>query len=118
MRVDDEADAFARLHELARVSAAAVRWPYRCAAYSQQHGGYVVWRDVFEGAMACTLADAIDAHRAATFVAELDALEYCVHRNRATVRYGTDAVTAIPHPLLTAAEVRERVVQRSPRGGR
>lgn len=78
-------------------AAAVVRWPYRCADYSSSRGGYVVWRDVFEGAMRCSEADAIEAHKQATFVCEADALDYCAYRNEATARLGTDDVTRI-HP--------------------
>jgi hypothetical protein len=41
----------------------------------------VVWRDVFEGNMKCSLDDAIAAHAQAVFVDEGDAKEYCTFKN-------------------------------------
>jgi hypothetical protein len=43
--------------------------------------GYVVWRDVFEGNMKCSLDEAIAAHAQAVFVDEGDAKEYCTFKN-------------------------------------
>jgi len=43
--------------------------------------GYVVWRDVFEGNMKCSLDDAIAAHTQSVFVDEADAKEYCTFKN-------------------------------------
>lgn len=69
------------------------RWPFRVAPY--QPGGYVVWRDVFEGDMRCTVEDAAREHRVATFVTEAAALNYAEYRNTMAVKYGTDDVTVI-----------------------
>lgn len=55
------------------------RWPHRCTYLSDL--GYVVWRDVFEGAMRCSLDQAVRAHKAAVFVAESEAEDYCRYRN-------------------------------------
>lgn len=75
------------------------RWPYR---YRYMEGmGYVVWRDVFEG-RPYDLKDGILAHRQATFVIEADAKDYCLYRNQATMKYGTDDVMAIRHDSVDA----------------
>ena len=69
------------------------RWPHRVTGY--QPGGYVVWRDVFEGNMRCTPEEAAQAHKVATFVCESEALNYAEYRNAMTLKYGTDDVGAI-----------------------
>jgi hypothetical protein len=43
--------------------------------------GYVVWRDVFEGEMKCSLDEAVRAHKVAVFVCESDAIAWCKYRN-------------------------------------
>lgn len=68
-------------------------WPHR---YQWVPGsGYVVWRDVFEGDMRCTLEGAIKAHRVAAFVCESEAENYCNYRNYMALKYGTDDVHVI-----------------------
>jgi hypothetical protein len=67
-----------------------IRWPYRYEYLSDM--GYVVWRDVFEGDMKCSLHAAVRVHTVAVFVAESEACDYCKYRNDQTERLGTDAV--------------------------
>jgi hypothetical protein len=43
--------------------------------------GYVVWRDVFEGKMKCSLDEAVTSHTQAVFVDEADAKDYCNFKN-------------------------------------
>jgi hypothetical protein len=73
------------------------KWPHRVGEWSEEHGGYPVWRDVFEGNMRCSLADAIKAHRVATFVSGSEAKDYAAYRNAMTKKYGTDDVSLIQH---------------------
>jgi len=54
-------------------------WPHRCAYLPDM--GYVVWRDVFQGQMTCSLDVAVRAHQVAVFVCGSEAAEYCEHRN-------------------------------------
>ncbi len=55
------------------------KWPHK---YQWVTGrGYVVWRDVFEGNMKCSLDEAITAHTQAVFVFEDDASNYCNFKN-------------------------------------
>jgi hypothetical protein len=55
------------------------KWPHK---YQWVTGrGYVVWRDVFEGNMKCSLDEAITAHTQAVFVFEDDASNYCDFKN-------------------------------------
>lgn len=56
-----------------------VAWPYRYRHVASK--GYVVWRDVFEGRMQCTIEDAVETHRVAVFVIESEAADYCDYRN-------------------------------------
>lgn len=55
------------------------KWPHKYEWISEL--GYVVWRDVFEGDMRCTLREAVLTHKVATFVCEEDALDYCGYMN-------------------------------------
>ena len=55
-------------------------WPYRLNWHNKL--GYVVWRDVFEGEMKCSLEQAVEAHRHAVFVSEAEAEAYCEWRNK------------------------------------
>lgn len=71
------------------------RWPHRCQYVVGE--GFVVWRDVFEGDRKCSLADAVEAHRVATFVSRAEAQDYCDYRNAMTLKYGTDDVSVIEH---------------------
>lgn len=54
-------------------------WPHRCTYLPDL--GYVVWRDVFEGQMKCSLDAAVRTHKAAVFVVESEAEDYCRYRN-------------------------------------
>jgi hypothetical protein len=72
-----------------------VAWPQRFGGYIPEIGGYVVWRDVFEGDMKCALRDAILTHKTAVFVTESEARDYCDYRNRRTAATGTDSVSII-----------------------
>ena len=54
-------------------------WPHRCTYLPDM--GYVVWRDVFEGRMECSIDVAVRAHKVAVFVCGSEAAEYCEHRN-------------------------------------
>lgn len=72
-----------------------VRWPHRFQYVVGE--GYVVWRDVFEGDRKCSLADAVAAHRVATFVTRAEAENYCNYRNAMTMKHGTDDVSVIRH---------------------
>ena len=57
----------------------APKWPLK---YKWVTGrGYVVWRDVFEGNMKCSLDEAVTAHTQAVFVDEADARNYCNFKN-------------------------------------
>jgi hypothetical protein len=57
----------------------ASKWPLK---YKWVTGrGYVVWRDVFEGNMKCSLDEAVTAHTQAVFVDEADAKDYCNFKN-------------------------------------
>lgn len=69
------------------------RWPLRVTGY--QPGGYVVWRDVFEGSMRCTPEEAAQAHKVATFVCESEALNYAEYRNAMTMKHGNDDVSVL-----------------------
>lgn len=64
-------------------------WPYRSTFFNDV--GYVVWRDVFEGDMRCTLKEAALAHMVATFVQESDALWFCDRRNKANADWPESA---------------------------
>ena len=66
------------------------KWPHRVEHISEL--GYVVWRDVFEGAMRCSLRDAVLAHKVAVFVTQDEANDYSDYRNQRTARLGTDAI--------------------------
>lgn len=57
-------------------------WPLRVAWDARRFPGYAVWRDVFEGQMKCSLADAIWTHTQACFVCESDAVEYAEWHNK------------------------------------
>ena len=59
--------------------AAMPAWPHRCAYLPDM--GYVVWRDVFQGEMECSIDVAVRAHKVAVFVCGSEAAEYCEHRN-------------------------------------
>jgi hypothetical protein len=72
-----------------------VRWPYRASEWQSSGGGYIVWRDVYEGNMRCTLQEAVEAHKVARFVCQSDAEDYAKYRNEMTARYGTDNVHVI-----------------------
>lgn len=72
-----------------------LRWPHRATSWQTDIGGYVVWRDVFEGNMRCTLAEAVKAHTVATFVTEDEATNYADYRNAMSEKYGTDDVNVI-----------------------
>jgi hypothetical protein len=57
----------------------APKWPLK---YKWVTGrGYVVWRDVFEGNMKCSLDEAVTSHTQAVFVDEADAKDYCNFKN-------------------------------------
>jgi len=60
-------------------------WPHRCAYLPDM--GYVVWRDVFEGRMECSIDVAVRAHKVAVFVCGSEAAEYCEHRNAGINRH-------------------------------
>jgi hypothetical protein len=63
------------------------KWPHK---YQWVTGrGYVVWRDVFEGNMKCSLDEAITAHTQAVFVFEDDASNYCNFKNTHPPKEGT-----------------------------
>ena len=72
-----------------------LRWPHRVTGWQTDIGGDVVWRDVFEGNMCCTLDEAVKAHKVATFVTEVEATNYADYRNAMTKKYGTDDVNVI-----------------------
>lgn len=69
------------------------KWPYRYRYVLSL--GYVVWRDVFEGQMRCSLHDAVLTHKVAVFVCESEASDYCAYRNEMTVLHGTDSIEPI-----------------------
>ena len=69
------------------------RWPHRFQYVVGE--GYVVWRDVFEGERECSMADAVAAHRCATFVTRAEAENYCDYRNAMAIKYGTDDTAMI-----------------------
>jgi hypothetical protein len=75
---DDFREAVELLVNLA-APGVAPRWPHRCNYLPSL--GYVVWRDVFEGQMRCSLEDAVRTHKAAVFVCESEAEDYCRYRN-------------------------------------
>ena len=58
---------------------AGPKWPLKYQWVTSL--GYVVWRDVFEGNMKCSLMDAVIAHKEAVFVCEEYAKNYCDLRN-------------------------------------
>jgi hypothetical protein len=64
-------------------------WPHRMEYLSDL--GYVVWRDVFEGKMKCTLDAAVRTHKVAVFVSESEASAWCKHRNLTPELWGGDA---------------------------
>lgn len=72
--------AIAIMREVAAEPVALKMWPHRVNHVSEL--GYVVWRDVFEGNMKCSLLDAVLAHKTAVFVCEDDANEYCAFINK------------------------------------
>jgi hypothetical protein len=55
------------------------QWQLKCQYVVGR--GYVVWRDVFDGDMKCSLDEAITAHTQAVFVFQVDAKEYCNFKN-------------------------------------
>lgn len=73
-------EALTIMRGVAAEPVALKRWPHRVHHLSEL--GYVVWRDVFEGKMKCSLLDAVLAHKTAVFVCEDDAKEYCAFINK------------------------------------
>jgi len=75
----------------------SIRWPHRVEHISEL--GYVVWRDVFEGVMRCTLRDAVLAHKVAVFVSQDEADDYAHYRNTRTATLGTDAIEPVKNGI-------------------
>lgn len=67
---------------VADVSTHGAVWPLRVALDPRETPCYVVWRDVFEGKMRCSLAEAIATHKQALFGCCSHAVEYAEWRNR------------------------------------
>lgn len=76
---------------------ATIRWPHRVEHISGL--GYVVWRDVFEGVIRCSLRDAVLAHKVALFVSQDEAVDYANYRNTRTATLGTDAIDPLNHGI-------------------
>jgi hypothetical protein len=64
---DDFREAVELLVNLA-APGVAPRWPHRCNYLPSL--GYVVWRDVFEGQMRCSLEDAVRTRRRCSCVSQ------------------------------------------------